>query len=121
MLFKKYIDSNMITEEMAKVYRNDDTGYELRIYTEPLGNPSFHVLYKNEWNVVLQIKDFKILEVKRGIFEKGKQLPNNIRKDIVNILKENRKEKLTYWDFLLLTWNAINEKFLIDENIRIPE
>jgi len=122
MEFKKYVDGNMITEEMAKVYRNDTTGYEIRIYTEPLGNPSFHVLYKDVWEVVLQIKDLKVLEIKHGkLFKKGEFLPVNIKKDIINILNEYRKGRLTYWDFLLITWNAINEKFPVDESMRIPK
>ena len=107
-------------EEMARVFGENGNPYEIRIYTEPQGNPSFHLLYNKEWEIIIQIKDFKIIEVNYGDFKKGIMLPSNIKKDIVSILKQNKKSKLTYWDFLLLTWNAINEKYPVDEEMKIP-
>ncbi len=110
----------LLYEEMARVRKENN--YDIRIYTENLGNPSFHVLYKDEWEVVLQIKDWNVLEVKNSPFEKGKQLPNKIKKTIKNILLMWDEEfNMISWKVLLIEWNRNNEKYQIDKNMKIPD
>jgi hypothetical protein len=103
--------------EMATVVSK--FGFTFRVYTEPQGNPSFHIEYKNEWEVVLQISDFRILESKYGDFKKGEQLPNKVKKILKGILSL-KKEDITYWKVLLILWNALNEKYLIDTKTKFP-
>lgn len=109
-----------ILKEMATVVRHN--GYKITIYPEPQGNPSFHLSYNNEWEVVLQIKDLSILEnkVKTSNFKKNQQLPNNIKKELLEMLNTFRG-KLTSWEFLLITWNANNPEYEVDLNLPIPE
>jgi hypothetical protein len=109
-----------VLKEMSTVVRHE--GYRITIYPEPQGNPSFHLIFKNEWEVVLQIKDFSILENKtrNPIFQKNKQLPSYIKKDLIDILSQIRG-KFTTWDFLITTWNSNNPDYEVDINLPIPE
>ena len=118
MILKSFKDL-IYLKEMATVRR--ENGYKITIFPEPLGNPSFHLYYKNEWEVVLTIKDFTILEVKTklSIFKKNGQLPNYIKKDLLEILN-HLHGKLTTWEFLVLTWNVNNPNYEIDLNTEIP-
>jgi hypothetical protein len=119
--FKEYTgwsDQRILSEEMARIFKTG--GYEVRVYGEPLGNPSFHLIYGDEWEVVLRIKDFEILEVKYGSLAKGCQLNNKVKKDIKRFLLSDRSTDITYWKFLLMTWNAINFNYPIDESMEIP-
>jgi hypothetical protein len=103
--------------EMATIGTYDN--HKVTIYNEPLGNPSFHLTYKNDWEVVLQIKDFKILEVKQGSFVKGDYLP---RKEL-NSLKQflmRKSGKQNIWYNLLIGWNILNDKYQISSELDIP-
>jgi hypothetical protein len=105
--------------EMAKIgsYNN----HLIYIYPEPLGNPSFHLKYKDEWEVVLQIKDLSILEVKNGTFTKGSQLSSNERKELIKYLQTKRPGRdISVWHFLIDTWNSNNEQYEIPTDTPIP-
>lgn len=57
--------------EMARF--GDYKGLSFWVYTEPLKNPSFHLKHKTDFEIVLQMKDLKILEIKNN--DKPKQYP----------------------------------------------
>lgn len=108
--------------EMSTVgYLDVAKNYKVIVYTEPLGNPSFHLKYKNQWEIVLKLSDLSILEVKKGKFEKGQLLPTKISKDLKIFLNSIYKSDVTYWDQLLFLWNANNEKFPISLNRKLPK
>jgi len=48
--------------EMAQI--TSEGALSIWVYTEPLGNPSFHLKRKGEYEVALQIKDFGIFQWK---------------------------------------------------------
>ncbi len=113
--FKSYI----LEEEESPIAR--ERGYKISIYEESLGNPSFHVRYKNEYEVVLQIKDFKILEVKFGNYKKNEFLPNKIMKEIKEILLMILDDgKTTNWKFMIITWNKNNSKHKLPFDTKMP-
>lgn len=109
----------LLTEEAATVRREDN--YQFMIYPEPLGNPSFHVRYKDEWEVVLELMSFKILENKKGKFKKGGVLPKKIMKDIFRILKEKNEINVLVWKYMLQTWNENNPKYEVSVKTKLPE
>ena len=108
----------LLTEEAATVARENN--YVFMIYPEPLCNPSFHVRYKDEWEVVLEILSFKILEVKHGKFKKGTYLPKKIMKDIYLALGKEIKNGLSNWFLILQLWNVNNNKYKVDIDKKIP-
>lgn len=108
----------VLNEGMAPIYREEN--YKIAVFYEPLGNPSFHVFYRNDWHLSISIKDFSILEVKSGDFKKGNQLPTKIKKDIINILNKDMDEDITVWKYLILTWNVVNLKYTISTKTQIP-
>jgi hypothetical protein len=114
---KTELIEHLLLTEMSPICRK--FGFILAVFGENLGNPSFHLRYKDEWEVVLQIKDFKILEVKHGPFKKGEYLPNKIQKILVGILK-SKGDLGTHWKFLLATWNANNPKYKVNIDLEIP-
>jgi hypothetical protein len=117
---KNYFECmELLREEAATVARDD--GYSFMIYPEPLGNPSFHVRFKDEWEVVLEIFTFKILESKFGKFKKGSKLPNRITKDIIHILNKRKQIGALTWSFLLQTWNENNPQYELNVHTPIPE
>ena len=102
--------------EMAQIAKGKD--FSLWVYTEPLRNPSFHVRFDNGAEFVLQLKDYKILEVKNGIKyfsempRKNGFLPNWFMKDLKFLLAEETKKspkKMTNLEFLITMWNGLNE------------
>lgn len=97
-----------------------DKGIDVRIYPENLGNPSFHLFNKNNWLYILEIKTFKILEIKdNGLnLNKGDYLPNSIVKPLIKFLSNNNYDN---WYFLLKTWNANNPNYKISLNTKIPD
>ncbi|MBF0474175.1 MAG: hypothetical protein HQK91_13895 [Nitrospirae bacterium] len=103
--------------EMATVGYFDNK-YQISIYPEPLGNPSFHLRCK-EWEVVLKINDFTVLEV-TSPFNKGTKLPNRIMKKLMQFLNSKHELGTTNWKFLLATWNSNNPKYKVDL-IEIPK
>lgn len=114
-----YFDSiELLSEEAATVARDD--GFQFMIYPEPLGNPSFHVRYKDEWEVVLEMFSFKILESKFGPFRKGRFLPSKIKKKIMDILAQKNQLDVIIWKFALQTWNLNNPKYPVDMKTEIP-
>jgi len=116
---KLLLREDILVEEMSRIFSKD--GFVVYVYNESYSNPSFHVLYKHDFEVVLQIKDLYILEVKFGNFKKGTQLPNLYRKSLKNILLEEQ-DGISKWKFLLMTWNANNDyKYHVDINIPYPE
>jgi len=116
-LFERLLHETL-NEEFAPVYR--DEKYVIMVYNEPFGNPSFHFYYKNEWSIVLQIKDLQILKVKYGKFNKGQQLPNSIKKDLYKIFNKFYIKDITIWEHIIGTWNLCNRKYPISLNTPIP-
>ena len=108
----------LLKEEAATVAREDN--YQFMIFPEPLGNPSFHVRYKDEWEVVLELFTFKILEVKFGKFKKGSYLPKKIMKTIFQVLNQKDEVGILTWHFFLKTWNANNPNYKVDITKKIP-
>lgn len=72
---------------LVEMARLGDLGqYSFWVYHEPLDNPSFHVKHKTDFEIVLQSKDFTILEIKfnksRHRFTKN-ELPPTAILDVV--------------------------------------
>jgi hypothetical protein len=86
-----------VLTEMARIGTNG--AYSFWVYTEPLKNPSFHLKHKTDFEIVLQMKDLNVLEIKynqsKFKFEKGKLPPSEIFSVIENFLKE-KNEKLPH-------------------------
>jgi len=98
--------------EMATV--GSHAGYKITVYTEPQLNPSFHVTYKKDFEIVLQMNNFKILEVKFGSFTKGEMPSNKILKDLKAFFKQKSKKSKSgsNWDALVFSWNILNDQEL---------
>jgi hypothetical protein len=109
---KTLIETMMDIWEMARV--GDIGPYSIWIYHEPLKNPSFHLRYKNDFEIVLQMKNLTILEIKfnntHNSFEKGKLPPKNILKLIKEFLKlSNAKNNdVTNYQAMNIIWNSLN-------------
>jgi len=118
---KKALDilNNNLLIEMATLGTYDN--HKVTLYTEPYGNPSFHLNYKNEWEVVLEIEGFEILEVKKGKFKKGEIIPNKEMKALLNWFELTSKDssKLTNWESLIFSWNTLNPKYKIHPDLTI--
>jgi hypothetical protein len=92
-------------------------GYKFMVYTEPLKNPSFHVRFKNDFELVLQIRDLKILEIKfnntHNKFKKNDLPPGDILTDIKTFLGlQNTKGtdvSLTNTQAIWFAWSIIND------------
>ncbi len=115
--------------EMARVGSFDSKGnsvdfgeYEVRIYPEESGNPSFHLLYKNEWEYVLEIETFKVLEMKinKLKLKKVEYLSKNILKILIKFLSEI-EGNTSNWEFLLKTWNSNNPKYKVNIDLELPK
>lgn len=102
--------------EMSTVGKIDNGKYKIVVWRETLGNPSFHFRKKDEYEVVYQIPDFKILEWKFCKLSE-RRVPSADFKVLINFLKSIRKGELTYWQDLLRLWNANNEDYEIDEDM----
>lgn len=118
------IFQRLLTEEVKRTLSEEATvfskdGYRFMIFPEPLGNPSFHLRYKDDWEVVLQIKDFMILENKFGFFKKNTFLPNSVIKQIKSILNEEEDE-MTKWELLLQLWNNNNPSHKVNVKSYLP-
>jgi hypothetical protein len=110
----------MFLQEMSTIGVYDN--HKITVYEEPFANPSFHVRYKDEWEVILQIKDFEILEKKFGKYEKGTHLPKKEIKELVNYLQQNNKflKNNTNWEYLITTWNTNNPRYEVSIDFKIP-
>jgi len=108
------IPGKNLLQEMAKVGNKD--GYIFRVYKEPFGNPSFHLEYKNDFEIVLQIKDLKILEIKFNNshfkFKKNENIPGEIKKVVLDFLDEINSidPTKTNGEFLDVLWRALNQE-----------
>lgn len=118
MVFKEEVDRfGLPLEEMARLGVED--GYDYRLYSEPLGNPSFHIKSK-EFEIVVTIKDLTILEVKpaeksKFKFTKGKKLTGDILKKTLALMgRKVPHTAMTVKQFLVITWNANNPKTQIE-------
>ena len=99
--------------EMARVATNGL--FSIWVYSEPLGNPSFHVKKGNDYEVVLQIKDLNILEWKKRENTKQRNIPREDKIEIYNILVAQSKRGIVNWFRLLDQWDGINYKYEIGD------
>ena len=110
----------MDISEMARVgFLGKDNDLEMRVYEEPQGNPSFHLLSKSkEYQVVLQVKDLKVLEFKRNKY-KLKGIPKSHLRAVIEFFKAKRKNnpKLTNWEFFVDTWLTHNPTYSLDRDM----
>lgn len=119
---KKFInkmDELRALDEMARIGVMDN--YDFRIYSEPLGQPSIHVV-SNDFEIVLYLKDLRVLEVKFNQKKsKYKFVKNELpQKDIIVAIKKLMKKDTSIGnsrvDYLLDSWNENNEKYQINKS-----
>ena len=104
-------------QEMARL--GSIKNIEIWVYHENLMNPSFHIKTKT-YEIVLQIKDFKILEWKYRISGQ-KNIPTSDKLIIYKFLTEkHRKFGTTNWQVLLIYWNDSNLENQLSEDTKIP-
>ena len=115
----KIKDYKEFVQEMSTVDRVNKEGmsveqdgiYNIRIYSESLGNPTFHLEKLKHFEIVMQIKDLKIIETKHEKKQINKQ-------DLKILLKWfdgfNKDVKMNNWDWLKYNWNKENPKYKID-------
>lgn len=101
--------------EMARICFFHNNEYEIRIYPEKQKEPSFHLLKGNNWEAVIRMSDFTILEPKKPLSNdlKGKSisvlLNSKERKELRDKLLSSMKiNNISCWKFIILTWNANN-------------
>lgn len=114
--------------EMARVGSFNDDGsisklgnYDVRIYPENLGNASFHLIYKNEWEYVLELDTFRVLEIKKNGLNLNKYdyLPKDINKILKKFLNQKNELGVLNWKNLIYTWNINNPKYEQPLNLQI--
>lgn len=110
------VDGFGIPEVLIEMARIGDYGqYSFWVYSEPLKNPSFHLKHKTDFEIVLQIKDLKVLEIKsnqsRFKFKKGELPPSEILSMIRSFFAEPnaRRSELTNLDAIDFAWKIIND------------
>lgn len=111
--------------EMSTIGRSEDPKIgelHFSVHKEPQGNFSIHIIFKKEYEVVLQLKDLKILEWKWNI-KKIKWVPKKHLKEMVKFLKAPDKQfpEQTNWKVLLMAWNRENPKYEQDVNMKMPD
>jgi len=117
-LSEKYLDSFKL-EEMARLGKIDNI--DVRVYTEPLGNPSVHLVTK-KYEIVIELKNLYILEIKKNDkskykFKKNEELPSDIKKSVMSLLLSKHKGiNLTMREYLLTLWNDNNPGFEIKDS-----
>lgn len=108
--------------EMARIGTTGEL--DIRIYPEKLGNPSFHIVH-NDWQIIVEIKTFKILEVKKNHktqnFKKGELINRKLYKELVKLFNKKTDSRITNWIYLIETWNKNNPQYKININSKIPE
>ena len=83
---------------------------------EPLKNPSFHLKHKTDFEIVLQTKDLRILEVKgnssRYEFKKNELPPKAILEVVTDFLgsPSEKNKKLMNRELVDVLWDALNPK-----------
>jgi hypothetical protein len=118
MKLKQYVNEEDLLFEEITIGKIENK-YIISVYTEPLGNPSFHIKNKTgELECVYQIKDFRLLEKKTKDEFTSKEL-----KLFSNFFKEENKHYsgFTNWQVLLRQWNIINPKYEISTKVEQPE
>ncbi len=106
-----------IPQEMARI--GVEGGLDFRLYTEPLGNPSFHIL-GTDFEIVATIADLKILEIKRiekskYKFQKGEKLSGDLLKTTLSLMsKKVPNTEITRKQYLVILWNDNNPGHEID-------
>lgn len=103
--------------EMARIGTIDSL--DVRVYPEPLGNPSIHLFHK-DFHIVVELKTANILEKKvskksKYLFEKNKLLPKEFRQLVKELLNKDN-HGISNLKFLVITWNTNNPKYSITEN-----
>lgn len=99
--------------EMARI--GTKGAYSFWVYTEPLLNPSFHLKHKTDFEIVLQMKDLKVLEIKhnqsRYQFVKNKLPPKEILTLVHEFLSEkNSKDPTrTNQNAMDFAWKLLND------------
>lgn len=114
-------DNTEILTEMATIGELRGN-VKISIYPEPLGSASFHIK-TTDWEIVVGIKDFSVLEVKYGKapFKKKDKISGELKKKLIEFFNDTMEDGRTYWNFLLLTWNANNSKYKISIDTKNPE
>lgn len=109
------IDGFGVPGELTEMARVGTTGqYSFWVYTEPLKNPSFHLKHKTDFEIVLQMKDLIILEIKHNDskfeFTKNELPPKEILRIVTSFLdgKNAKIAQVTNWDAIGLLWDALN-------------
>jgi hypothetical protein len=115
MKYSEDVDKFGIPKLLIEMARIGDMGnYSFWVYTEPLGNPSFHLKFKKDFEIVLQMKDFKILEVKFNNtpmrLEKNEHPPQPIIKMIKKFLaaKNEKDPEFNNERFMTIIWKGLN-------------
>ncbi len=110
------VDLFGVPQPLMEMARLGNLGqYSVWVCSEPLKNPSFHLKHKTDFEIVVQVKDMSILEIKhnksRFDFKKGQKPP----KAIVLIIEEfmsgqNEKDpSRTNADAFSFAWKLLND------------
>lgn len=125
-LISTYKNESIISEEMAIVgwfgEQPNNNDYKIFIIEKNHTQPHFYLQYKNKRNkdyylVTISIKDFEVMNFKRGIPHK---LPKSTFELLINFLKYTKKnsfliEKINNWDFLIILWDTAIEESPLTE------
>ncbi len=104
-------------EPLVEMARLGNMGnFSFWVYTEPLKNPSFHLRYGNQFEIVVQAADWMVLEIKfntsRFVFKKGTLPPAPILKQIQTFFGAQSKDepKINNAEAFRVIWKAVNPK-----------
>ena len=106
----------LYAEESARI--GTEGGLDFRIYSEPLGNPSFHI-FGQDFEIVVTISDLKILEIKKikkskYTFTKGEPLSGDVLKTTMALMSRVvPTTQMTRKQNLVILWNDNNPKYEI--------
>jgi len=79
------------------------------IFPEPLKVPCFHFTMKGRWEVVLSIREWKVLRTQNKKFKAGERLPRALENKIKSSLNvEMGDTGMTKWEWLLGAWDMEN-------------
>lgn len=103
--------------EAAHVYRSPF--FIIKVHTNPLGKPSFHLIKPDEFEVVLAFDDLSVLEVKYDKKKRKKLTFSLTSKELMEleiIFKEVQKGDLeNVWAQAVNIWNGLNPKNLVNK------
>lgn len=111
---------NELLNEMATVGSIAKNNTKYSIYPELQGNPSFHIS-ATDFEVVLQIVDFLVLEWKRGKAKVKGEFPADDMKIFYRWARSENELGVSNWLFLLQTWNTNNPKYRVGLDTSLPE